>query len=682
MKTDDIVQWREFLVQLPDKQFFTLMRLYLGEIKTPFNKQRLIESLSAFFRKKQTKDIILTGLDPFDTLILSAVAKMNAPTRTSLTGFFSTSYSLSEIFNRLLNLEERLLIYRKETKETTEKIYKINPLLKDSIESLIDSSIFFLPEKNTATVTDKIAIDDLNLCGLYSFFLHEKNVLKVDGNFKKKTQTDLEAIFPGLTDNPEKLLFVCTALQNIGLFIRNGSTLTPQQERWKVFSQLSLFEKRLYILLAVKEKLKRDDLVAKANYFAQFLFSLHTDGLYKKGNLERAYYLSIQDAGYRPHIRKDDSSTEGFADAVSIISIAETLGFFCRQGDMLIVNSDIFSTHRKEKESREEAILIDPSFEATVLPETTMQFLLPILFCMKPLSIQTIGRFEITRKTCANCFEQGIMKEALIKLLEEKTNYRIPQNVMVSISDWHDNITSVRLYQGIVISVSKSKQIFFQKNEELQKLIAKKLADGVFLLHAIDLETVKQSFTNAGLEFLQEKTLQPQLYIPSSFSPLILPDQLNKKNTAYNNKDEWNKNFEKTQKEYNKILKELEKTVREKTFTKEEKKILKERIQEKIIINEKQINSEAVRTEKREVSGIDFLGKCRLIDAAISSRNPVKIEIDSANETKRIIGLPLFIDKTEDDVIVSIKTAQSDNLEKISVARSSKITLLQTSIFS
>ena len=54
-KVERIIRWRESLATMPDERFFEIIRIYLGEIHTPFNKDRLIEQLSSIFRKEQTK---------------------------------------------------------------------------------------------------------------------------------------------------------------------------------------------------------------------------------------------------------------------------------------------------------------------------------------------------------------------------------------------------------------------------------------------------------------------------------------------------------------------------------------------------------------------------------------------------------------------------------------------------
>ena len=63
MIDNQISRWQEAISSLPDKQFFNTMRLYLGEIKTPYNKQRLTEQLASFIRREENLKSILTLMD-------------------------------------------------------------------------------------------------------------------------------------------------------------------------------------------------------------------------------------------------------------------------------------------------------------------------------------------------------------------------------------------------------------------------------------------------------------------------------------------------------------------------------------------------------------------------------------------------------------------------------------------
>ena len=72
-KVQRIIDWRESFITLPDNHFFELIRMYLGEIHSPFNKQKLIEQLGAFLRKEETSndfaplvDVLLEVLNEYN----------------------------------------------------------------------------------------------------------------------------------------------------------------------------------------------------------------------------------------------------------------------------------------------------------------------------------------------------------------------------------------------------------------------------------------------------------------------------------------------------------------------------------------------------------------------------------------------------------------------------------------
>ena len=45
--------WAEAISSLPDKQFFNFIRLYLGEVKTPYNKQKLTSQLATVLKSPE-----------------------------------------------------------------------------------------------------------------------------------------------------------------------------------------------------------------------------------------------------------------------------------------------------------------------------------------------------------------------------------------------------------------------------------------------------------------------------------------------------------------------------------------------------------------------------------------------------------------------------------------------------
>ena len=107
-KVQRIIDWRESFVTLPDNHFFELIRMYLGEIHSPFNKQKLVEQLGAFLRKEENRKKIISLLSETDILILSAIYYIPNATNDKLSVFFSGTMNFASLYERLLNLEERL----------------------------------------------------------------------------------------------------------------------------------------------------------------------------------------------------------------------------------------------------------------------------------------------------------------------------------------------------------------------------------------------------------------------------------------------------------------------------------------------------------------------------------------------------------------------------------------------
>ncbi|MBI9100408.1 MAG: hypothetical protein JEY91_18145, partial [Spirochaetaceae bacterium] len=81
--------WRKIILSINDNSFFDLMRNYLGQIETPFNKQELINRLINFFNKEQTRETIIEILDEWDISLLTAVNILNGPSDSKLRNTFS-----------------------------------------------------------------------------------------------------------------------------------------------------------------------------------------------------------------------------------------------------------------------------------------------------------------------------------------------------------------------------------------------------------------------------------------------------------------------------------------------------------------------------------------------------------------------------------------------------------------
>ena len=141
MNDYEINSWKEAFSSLPDKQFFNTVRLYLGEVKTPYNKQRLTEQLAGFIRKEENLTSILTLLDVFDIKVLTAISLIPNATQETLADFFHGDTPITEIYAEVINLTERLLIYKEKSPYTEKEYFKINPLLKENLIPYLNTTL-------------------------------------------------------------------------------------------------------------------------------------------------------------------------------------------------------------------------------------------------------------------------------------------------------------------------------------------------------------------------------------------------------------------------------------------------------------------------------------------------------------------------------------------------------------
>lgn len=670
------LEWQEALLRLPDQIFFDLLRLYLGDIKTPFNKQRLAEQLSGFLSKPRIQQTIIGSLTEQDILILTGILFLTVPSKNALLHFFSDELAVAP---QLFNLEERLLIYQVQSStDAGIRIYKINPLLYDAVLPLLNQNTLFLPEQGAGLCKTMTTADDMLLAGVYCFFSHTTDVLKKDGSFKQKAAKALDEIFPSFgTDSAAVWVrFVCTGLQNIGLLLQNESDLVPQEGRWIEFFKLPSFDRKMYIAAGVCGKVRREVLIQRAKLFSCFLSSLDPAARYTLGALSRLYYFVQQQLCRKNHTHTSylafDCTDRSLNELV--ITVAQQLGFLQPVGsDCWQINTEVFS-----EEALEQNVIISPSFEVTVLPHTSFTHLFPALSCCEPRSMQETGIFEITRTACAHCFEKNSTAQLLLEALKTAVAHELPQNIIVSITEWYTHYTAIGLYHGFILAVSPEKRTIFTKNTALYSMVYKELAEGLYLMKDTDPAVIRKMLQDAGCEVTWYTKEHLQLYTPIPFktigqNSILRCSAESAVHKAGSGADELS---------YAEHQHRLEALLENLAFSAEDKRILHEKIRKKLIICEEQLSKTSLAGEIHEVSGLDFLGKIHLAEQAIAEHNLLEIYFDESSKSPMIGGLPIRIEKTAQDAVLLLQTQQAGIYEKIPIGRIMRMIMIKESLFS
>lgn len=683
-----VLQWRESLSTLQDHHFFELMRMYLGEIKTPYNKQKLIEDLSAFIRRDENKKIIIQLLSEHDCLVLSAVNTIPCASQEKLILFFTGTFTFAELYDHVMNLEERLLLYRYLDPISGKSVFAVNPLLEETLEPFIQQSLL-LPEGKIDTPAKEVhAKQELSsqlIASLFTYVCSEPGLCKADGSFKKKIESSLYDIFPQIIDT-NFLQRLINALKNLSLFKQEEGSLICDYAKWRQFAELDEEVQYAYIAASARSHLPRDILQRQAQLLVDI--TTHIQGkLYTKKTLAREAFLlqekALNGTETRKHgrfasILQQSHSADHKVEEVNSIDLIDDAVFF---GLIQLKGLDdedeplYSSVARQQIVERVQTLSIDAGFSVTILPGMGLKQLLPLVHCMTLKRCDTILQLEITRQSCMRCFDSGSSPQTLFTDLDNATNHQVSNNLCISIEEWYKSFTSASLYRGYVLQVTPEKQVQVEKNPEIAPYIKYILTTGIYLMDFASDEEAADVITRSGLDFIGGiKTLR-QTSAPLPF--VNLKSNLTDAETSLIPHQPIVPSNEKQM-----IQASLRDQIDSLDCTAEQKEGLRSRVQRKIIINPVQLRSDSVRMEKIEASGMDFLGKIHVIEYAISTNSMIEFYFEENNNGQKIIiGQPISIDKHQNDAVVKIRKEPDYTLVEMSIAKASLVKRIRGSIF-
>ena len=705
MKHESVVAWREALTRLSDQYFFDLLRMYLGAIKTPFNKQRLIEELSAFLRKKTTKELVVRSLDDGDRAVLAAIREMNSPTQQRIVSLLSPASSFSAVYERILNLEERLIIYRRD--ENSARAYAINPLLEDDLAPFATLAALVSPVSRGESARAAPRLDDLALAGLYSFFALEGESVKNDGSLRKKTIAGILERFPRFEGDEPLAERLVSALRNLGLVVVGDGRLAPDPARWAAFGQCAEAERAAYVAAASTGRFPREELQRGAQSFVDFVRSLESGARYSTDAMGRLAFLSGERLGGtlapRPRTRFSsmiggvpggDSATPSAGVTASRPSgrdpretppdfpgIALSLGIILDCGDGTFARNEAFFDGAAQASH---GIVVSPSFDVIVFPGLPLASLLPLAAFLEVTDIQTAANFSITRRSCSVAFDMGETDSTVTETLSALSRQPLPGNVAFTIADWYRNYSSVSLYHGYVLRVDEGRRAVFERNEAVAPWIGKTLAPGVYTLAVSSEEDLAELFTRAGLDFAPSVSTPParprvSRLPPLSLAPVSAPKGGVGAEEGTAGRSETPEAVSGGSREA--LEAELYAAIEAMDVDPDIREALRSRVERKIVLSPDQLDPASVRIEKIEARGMDFLGKVRIAEHAMASGALLEVKLDE-KDGPLLLGRPLSTEKRAGDLIVSLALEGSGEVVPVSLGRATLVRRIRGSIFS
>lgn len=715
MKPSSVAAWKEAVLKLSDRHFFNLMRLYLGPVKTPFSKQKLVDSLSAFLRKPKIRENILAGLDYLDLRLISGVIFLTEPDRMKLVRLFSGEYQFPELYDRILNLEERLLIFR--TGDDSTAGYRVNPHLEEDLRRLAGFSFLFscCPDGETGMVPSSgtVPASDLTAAGIFCYFLQCKPSEKQDSFLKKKDAEVFSGIFP---DFPCPVDILTASLKRLSLIKLQESRLVPDIHVWKDFSALSVLERTIWLCAAISVQGAVPSFIReRAAVFSLLAGCLSPERKYRRSDLDRLVFLIEDNTGNKgfpgnPLPLKSHPERSRFASilasgressvTVHPVEAALFFGLLVEEKGLFSLNSGLFT--KTGDNSR--VLFVEPSFEVTLLQGSSLKNLLSLMYFMEPVQIQTAGLFRITRRACSSAFSAGeTEKNAVAAFSSFGTD--LPENVLFSLEDWYSSFSSVHLYNGFVVKVEKRIRPFFEKGGNLHFLVREELSPGVYLLKAFLKNEIESALEAEGIDFLsplgsrgqeqeqggksslQESSVSKSVFqsklpsvaetgmdVPFSSREVIAPKEEKERSLLYSE-----------------LKEHLKRRLEAMDVTESVRAVFESRIASKTIVSEEQMNPDAIRFEKNEAKALDFSGKLHVVEQACKTGSLLEIITEEGTGTgvKTYLMRPDHIENFPDKTSVKGRRIKiHGKLEpgqeecSFSVAGASSVRIISGSVFS
>lgn len=679
----EIENWQESILALPDKIFFNTMRLYLGEIKTPYNKQRLVSQLASFIKNEKNTNAILTLLDETDVKVLTAISKISNVTQEILVDFFKETFSSTEILSEIINLQERLIIFTKEN--SGKNLLFINPFLKEALKPYLNLSLLLpVSQVQNFSQKDNFMLSSNFLASFISFVRMYGISCKADGNLKKNDIQRLETVFP---QKQKCIQLLVNAFINLSLLKENEKGFELDDLRIQTFAEflpelqyalltaasVSRFSieglrKESQLLLDVISSIPETGFSRDSILKMTFLIGSYTkegDSFTKKSRFLRMLEDAKKDESF--DVSQNANLLDRMIDSAIEFGLLISLGTNSENQEIYIKSQ----TNQFSEDSDLKVLNIDATFFVTIMPGLSLKKLLPLTNFLLIKKCEVVTEFEITKKSVSISFDKMWTPEKIFSEMEKFSYYELPKNLKINILEWYTSYSSAMLYHGYILKVQDKNLTFVENNPIIKKYLKEKLAAGIYLLNIPYDKDVSNFIKESGIDFLGK------VKESNSFSEHIIFPNLTsgrKSDLLAQNSDE---KFEKTSLEKAKNLqKSLKLALENKDIDKNLKVSLEHRISSRMILSLEQLEIANIRTEIIEADGMDFAGKIHLIEAAIKDKEILEIEISQQNST--IVGIPQILSKQIGEAVLRFQVEPSKEIITILV---SKISHLKRLIF-
>ncbi|AHC13722.1 helicase-associated domain-containing protein [Salinispira pacifica] len=641
--------WKQFLFTLSDEVFFNVIRNYLGPFPTPYNKHDLIEKLVLFLQNPENRQMITGSISSEEMELISAINLLHSDDVNSIISFFGNTVNPGRLYSRLLNLKDRLIIFRHP--ENAE--LRINPYLSDELKQKGLGTQNLFPSK-PARLSYRVLpwLNDTLFHAVLPLILENPSMLKADGSFKKAVYTRFEHMIPALfPESPQgtysRFERFFLSLSILGFIRKQGQEVRGEISRWKEWGELSISERHVYYWASYIMSLQKQDhsllepgdeslflIQQELKTAGEFLF--RSLGKFSPG---RAY--SRETAARIIHLELDGSKLN--YSARLMIRLMEDLDLLIPDQNELTVNpvlEELFISGDEDEQGP--GVVIQSDYHITMQPRGSFIHRSAVAAASRLTQYDMVSRFELSKESLFRAMSAGYTGEEIREGLENLSGHHLPQNVIFSIESWVGEYLSIQIRPGYLIQSSESSSAIIEHVCDSREDVLN-LGGGNFLFPMHNLDWV---------DLLEENGIRvAQLLdkIESDEGPFFPPPEPLHLDTLTGS------GRQKSQRTHSSGERDEEITLSggEPEITEEKKEALREfvrnmglsedaekelilRVDNNLIFRKEQIDPKIIRPDITEARGLNYNSKLRLIEMALGDHDLLEF-FSSGNEIPMLI---------------------------------------------
>jgi hypothetical protein len=615
--------WRRSLLNLPEGTFFELARNYLGALKGPLNRRRLIEELSAYLCRPEVQRGIEESLDELDCRIIAAVRVMESPSRRRLLAFFKEDPR--KIRLRLFNLQDRLILYQE---DSPDPLYQTAPQLEALFSRAFpDSRPLFCGRRGSAAPGD-LWLNESFLAALFSYGLHDRAHGRQDRRPLKKILAETEALFPALSSRERR--------EGVEAFQKQANLGGGDQGDWNFprWEALAGMPRRRLLIHLWSSFLFGFEAFPEGESFLEALIRYLPPGMIfsEEALLVLIRLLSPVPEGPSPAALEESPHGEGSPDEKTLLDRLRLLNLLTPAAEeappparpFYGLNPALACLDAPDPGGEDNSgPVVQPTGDIMVMPGLPFALQFRLAHFCRIRRVEKTAAYLLDRDSLCRGLARGLTLGEIKTLLSAAGP--LPQSLDFLLDQWEEQFRSLRLIEGLIVKMSPGRARLMENSPGFAGGILETLGPGVYLMDLRERKTWEKALLGSGFftlpeveSFLSGENPEPG---PGAEKPefrgtsepafpvrgLRLPPALENKPPA-------------PSPESPSAPARLRSALEAGAFSSEDREELGNRIDKKLILFEDQLSPEILSKEAREVRGLDYKGKVRFIEEALNSR--------------------------------------------------------------